>query len=143
MDQTAAPAATYRFVCTVNGDSVAFNSASGLEVGYTTKERRDESGQWQVSTGQQEPLTISLRRGEPGSAKGVWAEWIAGAGQGERLKREVTISLLDESGAAPLVTWKVTNALPKEASAHDLDGDGTYEFEKFVLVGEQTTVQFH
>ncbi|WP_172385573.1 phage tail protein [Streptomyces sp. MNP-20] len=139
----AYPLPTYRFQCKVGDESIAFNSASGLDIGYQTIEYRDGAGNWFQMPGQRETHTITLRRGEPGSVRGDWAEWVKGIDLNTVEKRDMTVSLADESGANLFVTWNLVDAFPLKAATHDLDGDGTYEFEELVLTASRLTVTFH
>jgi len=143
IDPVPAPAPTYRFRCTIGGESVAFNSVSGLALSLPKIEYRDRSGSWFQMPGQLAPLNVTLRRGEPGSVTGGWADWARTIDLSTVEKKDLSISLMNEDGTTPYLTWNVVNAYPVTCTVDDLDGDGTYEFEQLDLVADKFTIQFH
>lgn len=142
MDLVPAADPTYRYRCTVGGETIAFNSASGLELSVETIEYKDGAGNWFQMPGQSETTQVTLRRGEPGSVKGVWAEWTHGINSYTVEKQDISISLVDDSGTTPLVTWRLSDAFPTKVSASDRDSDGTHEFEEVHLMATRLTVVF-
>ncbi|MEU7145920.1 phage tail protein [Nocardia sp. NPDC046473] len=87
-----APDATYRYRCTIGGETVAFNSASGLEMGVETIEYKDGLGNWFQMPGQASAVNITLRRGAPGSVSGVWKQWAEGVSYDNVDKRDLSIA---------------------------------------------------
>ncbi|KAG0311853.1 hypothetical protein BG000_006515, partial [Podila horticola] len=93
---SAYPIPTYRYMVTVDGDDMAFSSVSGLEMGFETIEYKDGTGNWFQMPGQRDQLNISR-------------------------KKDISISLTDESGSNLLVTWNIIDAFPTKLSAPNFD----------------------
>jgi phage tail-like protein len=121
------PIPTLRYRCELGGDRnrVQFGFRPGIEL--ETIEYRDGSGARYRTPGRSAGITVTLRRGSPDSARGVWAN---GTGLQEVDKHDISISLTNESGSELHVTWNVPNAFPTKCIVSDVDADGMYEFEE-------------
>lgn len=113
----------------------------GLEIEYVDY----RSGNEKVNTPRKLPGLhrvgdITLRRGVIGSTD--LFDWLSRVSRGEYEPRNVTITLLDESGEA-VVTWLVRRAQPKSWTGPTLDADGSDEvaIEELVLVAEGLSME--
>jgi len=66
--------------------------------------------------------TITMKRGICAKENGLF-DWFAEIGMNRITRKEVTISLIDESGA-PTMIWRVKNAFPVKVRGTDLKAEG-------------------
>ncbi|KAF9898918.1 hypothetical protein EC991_009970 [Linnemannia zychae] len=140
-DASTYPLPTYRFIVTVGKDRMAFNSVSGLE--QSTIEYKDGAGGLYQMPGQAEPLNITLKRGVVQNGSQLY-DWITSISQNHVEKKDISISLTDETGKDLFVTWNIINAFPTKLSAPAFDATSNeVAFEEMNLAAEQLTVKFH
>ncbi|MDK2125463.1 phage tail protein [Parachitinimonas caeni] len=139
---TQYPIPVYRFVVSLGGESIAFSEVSGLDIGYETITYKDGLGR-RYMPGQPTDVNITLKRGVV-RQKSQFYKWISSISLNLIDKRDITVSLTDEKGTVPLVTWTVTNAFPKKLTAPSFNG-GSNEvaMEQLELVADDVTIEFH
>lgn len=130
--ESAYPIPTYRYLVTVGDDEMAFNSVSGLELIVENIEYKDGT-----------TLNISLKRGIVVKQSQLY-DWFSSIQFNQIDKKDISISLTNETGSELLVTWNVANAfLTKltipgfEATSNDVS------IEELCLRADNVTVTFH
>lgn len=141
--ETSYPTDTYRFQVTVGEETMAFNKVSGLKSGRETFDYRDGMGGLFRMVGQKTLVDFTLSRGVV-SAQSQLYDWLTSA-NGNRLdKKDISISLTDESGSTLLITWNVFNAFPTELSAPDFDvTSNDVAIEELSLSADRMTIEYH
>ncbi len=137
------PIPTYRYTVAVGDEVMPFNSVSGLEIGYETIEYKDGIGNHYQMPGQRQPLNVSLKRGMV-KGKSQLYDWLTSISLNQVEKKDISISLTNESGEDLLVTWNVSNAFPTKLTAPSFDATSNeVAIEELSLVAEHLSVQFH
>lgn len=137
------PIPTYRFTVSVGNEQMAFSSVSGLEQAVEKIEYKDGMGGSFLMPGQSQTLEITLKRGMVPKNSQLY-DWMASVSLNRVEKKDISISLTDESGTALLVTWNVSNAFPIKLSAPSFDATSNeVAFEELNLVADRLTVKFH
>ncbi|MET8623827.1 phage tail protein [Kitasatospora sp. NPDC004669] len=139
---TTSNISAYRFRVTVGEDVMAFNSASGLDIAVNTIEYQDGAGNvFQMPA--RDGLKISLKRGIITGQSRLF-DWFNSVSLNQVDKKDVAISLTNESGSELLVTWNVVNAFPTSVSSPNLDASSNETtIEQLDLAAEKLTVEFH
>ncbi|MFD6156529.1 phage tail protein [Nocardia sp. NPDC060256] len=96
------------------------SGVSGLELGVETIEYKDGLGNWFQMPGQSQAVNVTLQRGVL-RKDGPLYPWLMSVSENAVDKRDLTISLSDESGATPLVTWNISDAFPVKLTAPSFD----------------------
>lgn len=126
--KTDYPLPVYNYRVNVADETIAFSEVSGLDLAYdpiTYKESHVAAGKSgpniMYMPGQIAEVNISLKKGWV-SAKSipVLYDWIASTQLNRIDKKDITVSLCDETGT-PVVTWKVIDAFPTKLSAPTFD----------------------
>lgn len=135
------PIPVYRFVVTLGDEQMAFSEVSGLDIGYETITYKDGLGKKHMP-GQASDVNITLKRGIV-RTKSQFFDWINETSLNLINKRDITVSLTNETGDEPLVTWSVTNAFPKKLTAPSFNG-GSNEVavEQLELMADNVSIQF-
>jgi len=137
------PIPTYRYRVTVGEEEMAFNGVSGLELGFETIEYKDGMGGVYRMPGQLQPLNISLKRGVVVGRSQLY-DWISSTSLNQVEKKDISISLTNESGSELLVTWNIVNAFPTKLSAPNFDATSNeVAIEDLSLLADKMTIQFH
>lgn len=137
------PIPTYRFTVSVGKEQMAFSSVSGLKQSVEKIEYKDGMGGLFQMPGQAQPLNITLKRGMVPKNSQLY-KWMTSISLNRVEKKDISISLTDESGTGLLVTWNVSNAFPTELSAPNFDATSNeVAFEELNLVADRLTVNFH
>lgn len=140
------PIPTYRFIVSVGegeGAMMAFSAVSGLKMSFQTIEYKDGLGNLFQMPGQREALNISLKRGIFMEHPELY-DWINSISLNRVEKKDISISLTNESGITPLVTWNIVNAFPTSLSAPNFDASSNeVAVEELSLLAERMTVEFH
>jgi phage tail-like protein len=137
------PIPTYRYRVTVGEDEMAFSGVSGLSIGVQTIEYKDGLGNWFQMPGQEEALTISLKRGIVVGQSQLY-DWINSISHNQVEKKDISISLTNDAGTQLLVTWNVVDAFPTKLSAPNFDGSSNeVAIEELSLLARRMTIQFH
>jgi phage tail-like protein len=128
--KTAYPLSVYNYRVDIGKDSVAFSEVSGLSISYektTYKESSTEPGKVSprvfIMPGQAINPTLTLKKGlVPPRSQTALYDWINSISLNQVEKKDIMISLCDESGKA-LVTWTVNNAFPTKLSVPTFDSN--------------------
>ncbi|PHM45311.1 phage tail protein [Xenorhabdus mauleonii] len=114
------PIPSYRFIVSIGGENIPFNSVSGLDINFETIEYRDGIGNWFKMPGQPQPINITLRKGVfPGKTE--LFDWINSIQLNQIEKKDITISLTNDAGTELLMTWNVANAFPTSLTSPSFD----------------------
>ncbi|MGP3220868.1 phage tail protein [Serratia bockelmannii] len=136
------PIPTYRFVVSVGKDQMSFSSVSGLDQSVQLVKYQDGTGNLFQMPGQIEPLTITLKRGVVPKQSQLY-DWINGISFNRVEKKDVLISLTNETGSELLVTWNVMNAFPTKWTGPSLDATSNeVAFEELTLAADRLTLKF-
>ena len=137
------PLSKFYFQVDWGGTQVGFNEISGLDIEVEPIEyRHGASPEFSKikMPGMKKFSNITLKRG---SFKGdnEYYEWLQSIKLNSVERRNVTISLLDESGA-PVITWKVNKAFPIKLQSTDLKAEGNeVAIESLELAHEGLTIE--
>ena len=125
------PLPIYNYKVDVEGETIAFSEVSGLSMGYETityKESKTDGGAGPAvmqMPGQETQPSISLRKGYVKTKNiKVFYDWISSIALNQVEKKNITVSLCDETGA-PVVTWTVIDAFPTKLDAPNLDANSS------------------
>lgn len=137
------PIPNYRFVVSLGEDKVPFKSVSGLDIKYDTIEYKDGIGNRYGMPGQRQKVSITMSKGVfPG--KNELYEWINTISLNRVVKKDLMISLTDESGSTFLVTWNVQNAFPTGLTAPSFDATSNdIAVQEITLEADIVTMQTH
>ena len=139
------PLPKFHFQVEWNGAQIGFTEVSGLD--RETEVIEDRHGQSPVYHKTKFPgLTkysnITLKRGTFKSDRDFHAFWELGPNFQTIARRDITISLLDETHN-PVVVWKVTKAWATKVQSTDLKADGNeVAIETLELAHEGITVEY-
>ncbi len=145
---TAYPIAAYRYRVHVRGadgkDAELLCSAvSGLELGVETIEYKDGFGNVFQMPGQRQAINFTLRRGVFRKSSSLY-DWFNTITLNAVEKKDITISLTDESGENPLVTWNVFDVFPNRLSPPSFDASSNeVAVEEISLTAARLTVEFN
>ncbi|WP_092296294.1 phage tail protein [Pseudomonas sp. NFIX28] len=140
---TTYPIPTYRYRVAIGDQEMAFSAVSGLEVSYETIEYKDGAGGVYRMPGQAAPVNITLRRGVVVGQSQLY-DWISSTSLNQVEKKDISISLTNESGSGLLVTWNISNAFPTKLSAPDFDAaSNEVAIEELSLLADAMTIKFH
>ena len=132
----------YRFVVNYGEESLRFSEVSGLDIGVETITYKDGLGKLHMP-GQPTDVNITLKRGLVRKSSQFY-DWISSISLNLVDKKDITVSLTNETGTEPLVTWKVLNAFPKKLTAPSVNG-GSNEasVESLELLADDIQIEFH
>lgn len=137
------PIPTYRFVVSVGKEQMSFSTVSGLDQSVQLVTYKDGTGGLFQMPGQIEPLTITLKRGVMPKKSQLY-EWFNAISFNRVEKKDLSISLTNETGSVLLVTWSVMNAFPTKWTGPSLDATSNeVAFEELTLAADRLTVKFH
>lgn len=136
------PIPVYRFVVNYGEESLRFSEVSGLDIGVETITYKDGLGKLHMP-GQPTDVNITLKRGLVRKSSQFY-DWISSISLNLVDKKDITVSLTNETGTEPLVTWKVLNAFPKKLTAPSVNG-GSNEasVESLELLADDIQIEFH
>jgi phage tail-like protein len=126
--KAAYPLPVYNYRVDIGKDTVAFSEVSGLNIAYETttyKESGTESGKAGPRVfrmpAQATNTTLTLKKGlVPAKSQAALYDWINSISLNQVEKKDIVISLCDETGKA-VVSWTVTNAFPTKLDAPSFD----------------------
>lgn len=140
----------FHFQVEWGGTKIGFTEVSGLDVETEVIEYRHGASPDYSKTkqpGMMKYSNITLKRGTFQSDNEYYDWWKEtklfqeGNSTGSLYRRDITISLLDESHA-PIVVWKVKNAWPTKIQSTDLKADANeIAIESMELVHEGLVIQ--
>lgn len=135
------PIPVYRFVVTMGDESIAFSEVSGLDISYETITYKDGLGKKHMP-GQPTDVNITMKRGVV-RKKSQFYDWISNTSLNLIDKRDITVSLTNESGDEPLVVWTVANAFPKKLTAPSFNGSSNeVAVETLELMADDVKIEF-
>ena len=144
------PLPVYNYRVEIAGEAIAFSQVSGLSLGFETstyKESQTESGLRGPKTmympAQISAVTITLQKGvvRGGVSLGVLYDWINTTQINQIEKKDILISLMDETGS-PVVSWKVINAFPTKLDAPSFDANSNdVAIETMELMADRITIE--
>ncbi len=136
------PIPVYRFVVSFGEESIPFSEVSGLDIGVDTITYKDGLGKIHMQ-GQKTDVNITLKRGLV-RQKSQFYDWISSISLNLVDKKDITVSLTNETGTEPLVTWKVMNAFPKKLTAPSVNGSSNEaSVESLELMADDVIMEFH
>lgn len=126
--RTDYPLLIYNYRVDIDNTSVSFSEVSGLELAFETithKESHVDSGKSgpniMYMPGMIQPVNISLKKGlVKGVSMKVFYDWINSIELNRVDKKDITVHLLDETGAT-VISWKCMDAFPTKLSAPSFD----------------------
>lgn len=137
------PIPTYRFTVSVGDEKMCFQSVSGLDISHDTIEYRDGGGNWLQMPGQRQRPTITLKRGVFKGQSKLY-DWINSISLNQVEKKDISISLTDETGSNLLITWNISNAFPDKLTAPSFDASSNeVAVQEMSLKADRVTVEFH
>jgi phage tail-like protein len=120
----AYPLPAYNYKVDIGKDTIAFSEVSGLNITYqktTYKESPAEAGKIGPRSfympAQLDAETLTLKKGlVPAKSQVALYDWINSISLNQVEKKDIVISLCDETGKA-VVSWTVINAFPTKLDA--------------------------
>jgi phage tail-like protein len=118
--KTTYPVPVFHYHVEIDGvDAIAFSEVSGLSIENETITYKDglscKEGAKHMP-GMSTPVKLTMKKGVVKSDSKLY-DWINSINITTVDKKNITISLMDESGASPVVSWKVTEAFPTKLEA--------------------------
>ncbi len=122
------PTPAYNYRVTIDSETLSFSEVSGLSVDYEPVRYRHGMSFWlggRIIPGMRQAITVTLSRGvlKDRSYLLDWINEVYGNPYTLNAKRTVKIELCDEN-SAPVVTWKLTKAMPTKFELGTLDASG-------------------
>ena len=135
------PIPSYRFIVAIDDDKIPFNSVSGLDIKYGMMEYKDGIGNYFKMPGQREAVTITLRKGVFQGPNALY-DWINTISLNKVVKKDIMVSLTDETGSNYLVTWNVADAFPTALSSPSLDASSNeVSIQEVTLMADRVSIQ--
>jgi len=124
------PLPVYNYKVNIGDATIAFSEVSGLNIEQQTITYKEsptsDSAVGPVTMhmpGQGTPVNVTLRKGIVGlNTVQLFFNWINSIQLNQVEKRDITVSLCDETGA-PVVVWTVQNAFPTNLEAPSFGAD--------------------
>ena len=144
------PLPVYNYKVDIGQDTVAFSEVSGLSIGYETttyKESSTESGKIspRVFRMPSQPVqtTLTLKKGlVPSKSQPALYAWLNTISINQVEKKDIVISLCDETGAA-IVSWTVSNAFPTKLDAPTFDANSNdAAIESMELMADSISINY-
>ncbi|ANS43230.1 phage tail protein [Serratia inhibens] len=133
------PVPSFRFTVTIGDDVIRCSSVSGLDQQYDSVDYRDGMGG--LFRAQLPSITLS-QAVFPGECK--FYEWLYNYANHSDGKKDISISLTDESGKVLYVTWNVFNCFPTGITGPSLDASSNEVVVKQItLNADRLTVECH
>ena len=128
--KAAYPLPVYNYKVDIGKDTIAFSEVSGLNIAYETstyKESNTESGKASPRVfrmpAQAVTTTLTLKKGlVPAKSQAALYDWISTISINQVEKKDIVISLCDETGKA-VVSWTVINAFPTKLDVPTFDAN--------------------
>ncbi len=144
------PLPVYNYKVDIGQDTVAFSEVSGLNIGYETtvyKESNTESGKagprvFRMPT-QASNTTLTLKKGlVPAKSQAALYDWINSIRTNQVIKKDILISLCDETGKA-VVSWTVSNAFPTKLVVPTFDAKSNdVAIESLELMADGVSINY-
>lgn len=140
------PLPAYHYRVEIDGmEPVAFSEISGLSIARETITYRDGMSCVQGAKhmpGMASELKFTMKKGVIKADSKLY-DWINSIRITTVEKKNITISLMDEKGEAPVVTWKVTNAFPVKLDAPTFDAKANeVAIESLELMADDLKIEY-
>ena len=137
------PLPGFHFSVDLGGVIMNCSEVSGLDMELEEISYRDGAEQTfgtQKMSGLRKGSDVEIKKGIFADDKDYY-EWFNEVAMNTPVRKDVTISLLDEEHT-PVMTWKLINAWPKKISGPSLKSDGNeVAIESMTIVHEGITVE--
>lgn len=137
------PVPSFRFTVTIGDDVIRCSSVSGLDQKFDSADYRDGmGGLFRFQTCAQLP-SITLSKAVFSEECKLY-EWLYNYANHNDGKKDIAISLADESGKVLYVTWLVFNCFPTGITGPSIDAS-TNEVcvQQITLNADRLTVKYH
>lgn len=147
----AYPLPVYNYKVNIDKDTIAFSEVSGLNIAYeksTYKESSTESGKPSPRVfnmpSQATQTTLTLKKGlVPSKSQPALYDWINSVAINQVIKKDIVVSLCDESGNAR-VSWTVINAFPTKLDAPAFSASSNdVAIESMELMADSITINYN
>lgn len=144
------PLPVYNYKVDIGKDTIAFSEVSGLNIAYETstyKESATESGKVGPHVfrmpSQPTNTTLTLKKGlVPAKSQPALYDWINAIAINQVEKKDIVISLCDETGKA-IVSWTVTNAFPTKLDVPTFDSNSNdVAIESMELMADGLSINY-
>jgi phage tail-like protein len=148
--KAAYPLPIYNFKVDIGKDTIAFSEVSGLNIAYETttyKESNTEAGKVSPRVfhmpAQATNLTLTLKKGlVPAKSQAALFDWINTIAINQVEKKDIVISLCDETGKA-VVSWTVSNAFPTKLDVPTFDAKSNdVAIESMTLMADGLSINY-
>lgn len=142
-EQVAAeyPIPVYRFVVSVGEEQISFKSVFGLDIKFDSVDYRDSIDNLYFMPGLRQKVSLTLSKGVFRGPNALY-EWINTISLNRVEKKDLMISLTDESGSELLATWNVLNAFPTGLSSPSFDASSNeVAIQELTLEADRVTLQ--
>ncbi len=148
--KTSYPLPVYNYKVDIDEATIAFSEVSGLNITYETtvyKESNINSGQAGPSVfrmpAQASNITLTLKKGlVPAKSQAALYDWINSVRINQVIKKNVIISLCDETGKAA-VRWTVINAFPTKLVVPTFDAKSNeVAIESLELMADDVKINY-
>ena len=144
------PLPVYNYKVNIGADTIAFSEVSGLNIAYDTtvyKESSTEPGKTGPRVfrmpAQATNTTLTLKKGlVPAKSQPALYDWINSIRINQVIKKDLVISLCDETGTA-VVNWTVSNAFPTKLDVPSFDANSNdVAIESMELMADDITINY-
>ena len=144
------PLPSYNYKVDIGKDTIAFSEVSGLNIAYEKtvyKESSTESGKASPRVfrmpAQATDTTLTLKKGlVPAKSAPALYDWINSISLNQVQKKDIVISLCDETGK-PVVSWTVVNAFPTKLDAPSFSATSNdAAIESMELLADGTSINY-
>ena len=148
--KTTYPLPVYNYKVDIGKDTIAFSEVSGLSITYETttyKESSTESGKVSPRVfrmpAQRSDTQLTLRKGlVPAKSQAALYDWINSVRINQVIKKDIVISLCDETGKA-VVSWTVINTFPTKLDAPTFDANSNdVAIESLELMADELRINY-
>lgn len=138
------PFPSYRFVVAFGDETIAFMNVSGLNITYETAQYRDGTGAiYNMPVRRNAQVTATFSKGIFRGQSFI-KDWLDEIQFNRVGKRDITISITDDSGQELLITWTLYNAFPTELGAPTLDASSNeIAIETLTVQADYISVVYH
>ncbi|WP_323839826.1 phage tail protein [Photorhabdus africana] len=135
------PIPTYRFVVSIGDEQIPFTSVSGLDISHDVIEYKDGIGNYYKMPGQRQSINITLRKGIFSGDTKLF-DWINSIQLNQVEKKDISISLTNETGTEILMSWNVANAFPTSLTSPSFDAaSNEIAVQEITLTADRVTIQ--
>ena len=137
------PIPGFRFTVTIGGEVIRCSAVSGLDQQYDVCEYRTGGGEvYRIMTRVELPSITLSQAIFPGECK--LYEWLYNYATHLEGKKDISVSLTDESGKKLFVTWNIFNCFPIGITGPSLDASSNEVAAKQIrLHADRLTVECH